>query len=236
MIVRYKVLAEAAKDYRYLLDRGYSQKAVLNLVTSRYGLASEERSALMRCVHRSVDAVSTASKLVSPTEVRGSSIVIDGYNTLLTILTALERGPLFLCDDCVVRDVRSSYTKGITTGSLTRSLEVLTVTLISLQPTNVLIVLDKNVSHSAEHASIIRRALLSRGINSSVELRQRADLGVLEHSAEIVSSSDYVILARVQRVFDLGGYAATRVIGAELVTCFITGLREGNLCGGPAGI
>ncbi len=236
MKVRYGVLAEAAKDYRYLLDRGYPQKAALNLVTSRYTLTSEERSALMRCVHRSVDAVSTASKLVSPIEVRGSSIVVDGYNTLLTILTALEGGPLFLCDDCVVRDVRSSYTKGITAESLVKSLEALTVTLISLQPSHAFIILDKNVSHSAEHASIIRRALLSRGISSAVELRQRADLGVLEHSAEVVSSSDYVILARAHRAFDLGGYAAARVVGAEIIMCFTSSFGEENLCGGPAGI
>ncbi len=229
-------MAEAAKDYRYLLDRGYPQKAALNLITSRYNLASEERSALMRCVHRSVDAVSTASKLVSPTEVRGASIVVDGYNTFLTILTALEGGPLFLCDDCVVRDVRSSYTKGITVESLVRSLETLTMTLMSLQPSHVLVILDKNVSHSAEHASIIRRALLSRGISSAVELRQRADLGVLEHSAKVVSSSDYVILTRAWRVFDLGGYAAARIVGAEIITCFTSSLGEENLCGGPAGI
>ncbi len=229
-------MAEAAKDYRYLLDRGYPQKAALNLVTSRYSLASEERSALMRCVHRTTDAVSIASKLISPTEVRGSSIVVDGYNTLLTILTALEGGPLFLCDDCVVRDVRSSYTKGITTNSLAKSLEALAIALSSLQPSHVLVILDKNVSHSAEHASIIRKVLLSCNINSSVELRQRADLGVLEHEAEAVSSSDYVILARARRIFDLGGYVASRIVGTKIITCFISGLGEENLCGGPAGI
>lgn len=236
MEVRCWLLTEAAKDYKYLLNRGYPQRAILNIVVSRYGLTAAERNALLRCVHRTSDVLLVIARLARPTEVVGAHVVIDGYNTLLTILTALEGGPLFLCDDCVIRDVRSSYTKRISMKSLVNSLNVLASALTILRPVSVTIVLDKNVSHSAEHAVMIERALQARAINARVELRRKADTGVLSHSADIVCSSDYLIVTRARKVFDLAGYAVTKVVGAEIATCLASGIVDKGFCGGPAGI
>ncbi|MFN3268109.1 MAG: DUF434 domain-containing protein, partial [Zestosphaera sp.] len=109
-LIREEVV-EASRDYKYLLSRGYKQKVVLDLVTSRYGLSSIERTLLLRCVHSSRDVEAIRSKRVD--DVKQYPLIIDGYNVLLTLHTVIEDMEVFLCDDGFVRDLRKSYRKGI---------------------------------------------------------------------------------------------------------------------------
>ncbi|MCC6014592.1 MAG: DUF434 domain-containing protein [Desulfurococcaceae archaeon] len=186
---------EAARDYRYLLDRGYPQKASLDLVSSRYGLERDERALLLRCIHRGSDAASVRSKTVRA--VTGESLVVDGYNVVLTVASAIEGRQLFLCDDGFVRDLRSSYTKDFESPSVVLSLELVARSLRDLKPAEVLIVLDKNVSWSSRHAEFIRGRY---GLETV--LAARADVEVIG-SGRVVCSSDFVILTKAARVFDL---------------------------------
>jgi hypothetical protein len=189
---------EAIRDYRYLLDRGYPQKASLDFVSSRYGLERDERALLLRCVHRSSDAIAVRSKTVRV--VAGESLVIDGYNVVLTVASAIEGRQLFLCDDGFVRDLRSSYIKDFNSSSIVLSLELVAKSLRDLKPAEVLIVLDKNVSWSSKHAEFIRERY---GLETI--LVARADVEVIG-SGRVVCSSDFVILTRATKVFDLAQY------------------------------
>lgn len=194
-----KKVIDAIKDYKYLLNRGYPQKASLDFVVSRYALSKEWRSLLLRCVHREEDAVLIRSKLrdrVGPND----RLIIDGYNTILTIVSALECRTLYLCDDGIVRDLRSAYVKDFATPLVLNALEILSEELARLRVGDVAIILDSNVSWSARHAEVIRKIISE----AEVKLAKKADIEVLS-TRGIACSSDYLILKRAKAIYDLAG-------------------------------
>ena len=190
---------DAIKDYKYLLNRGYPQKASLDFVVSRYALSREWRSLLLRCVHRSEDVTSIRSKIrdrVGP----GDKLIIDGYNTILTIVSAIECRTLYLCDDGIVRDLRSAYVKDFSTPLVLSALEMLNDEITRLNVSGIAIVLDSNVSWSARHAEIIRE-LIS---DAEVKLAKKADIEVIS-TGGVVCSSDYLILKKAKAIYDIAG-------------------------------
>ncbi|MEM0025969.1 MAG: DUF434 domain-containing protein [Zestosphaera sp.] len=192
-------VVEASRDYKYLLSRGYKQRVVLDLVTSRYSLSSVERTLLLRCVHSRQDVEAIRSKYVS--SVVHYPLIVDGYNVLLTLHTVMEGMDVFLCDDGFVRDLRKSYRKGIELKMLEDAIELLKKELLELTPSSVTIVLDKNVSYSGHHADTIRN--FTRDL-AEVVLADKADMRVIGGDG-VIASSDYVIISRARRIYDLAG-------------------------------
>lgn len=192
-------VVEASRDYKYLLSRGYKQKVALDLVTSRHGLSSTERTLLLRCIHGAQDVEVVRSKRVD--SVAHHPLIVDGYNVLLTIHTVIEGIEVFLCDDGFIRDLRKSYRKGIDLKTLEDSTEILRKELLDLVPSSVTIVLDKNVSHSARHADSIKNFMKDL---AEVLLADKADIRVISGDG-IVASSDYVVISRARRTYDLAG-------------------------------
>ncbi len=197
-------VVEAARDYKYLLNRGFPQKASLNFVSASYGLTPVERSLLLRCVHRDEDSEAVRGKTVH--QVKGVSLVIDGYNVMLTVASAIEGLTLFLCDDGFVRDLRSSYTKDFEAAAVSKAVSHIAKAIDSLGVANPLVVLDKNVSWSARHADLLRSEF---GIEATTAAR--ADIAVLGTEG-VVSSSDFVILLRSKRVYDLAQFVVRNVV------------------------
>ncbi len=205
-----KELILAAEDYKYLLNRGYNQQTVLNLVTSRYQLSSVERTLLLRCIHRDDDAMEIRSKIIDYPH--GCELAIDGYNTILTVVSALEGRDLYLCDDCIVRDLRSSYIKDFSTPLILRAIELLRSELVSLRPRDIVFILDKNVSWSKKHAEIIKELIPE----SRVVLAKRADISVIATNY-VICSSDYVVLKRALYIHDLAGSIVKKLFPSRLV-------------------
>jgi len=209
-LIRLEVV-EASRDYRYLLDRGYKQKVVLDLITSRYGLSNIERTLLLRCVHSSRDVELIRGKMVGC--VAGYPLIIDGYNVLLTIHSVLEGMNVFLCDDGFVRDLRKSYRKGVELRSLEEVAGFLVSELPYLSPSKVTIVLDKNVSYSATHANVLRNLLDSA---AEIILADKADVKVIGEDG-VIASSDYVVISRVRKVYDLAGEIIRKYFKEKIV-------------------
>ncbi len=211
-------LANAAIDYRYLLDRGYPQKPSLDLVVARYGLSSEFKLALYRCVHTSVLSDMVRAKMIWPRELSEYGvIVVDFYNVTLTALAAYLGQPLFLCDDCLVRDVRGSKVRSSEREAFMQIIKALAELLLCLGLKRVVVVADKRVSWSAEHISYLRKLLEDRGISVEAMLSDRTDSGVLLHAnSELcpVASTDIVIIERAKAVVPLANILCAR-LGAK---------------------
>lgn len=200
---------EAARDYKYLLNRGYPQKASLDFISANYRLTSAERNLLLRCIHRDADSEAIKRKTVYC--VKELELVIDGYNVILTITSAIEGLPLFLCDDGFVRDLRSSYVKNFESPAVEKAIQYITRAIDLLRVKEVVMVLDKNVSWSAKHAEMLRTAY---GI--SVIMAAKADVAVIG-SGKVVSSSDFVILSRSERVYDLAQFIVRNVMPDTII-------------------
>ena len=211
MIGDLKRFCDAIKDYRYLLDRGYSRESVLPLVASRYRLSDVERAILYRCVHPSAESDAIRGKIVESHAVKDSKLVIDGYNVMVTLETGLQGEPLFIGDDGIVRDVRKSYRKySYNPEEARRTLGVIAEELERLMPRRVLIVYDSQVSWSGELASLTRR-ILSGTYECDVVTAPKADRTIMEMSRDgITSTSDVVILKAVPKIFDLPAHVVGR--------------------------
>ncbi len=99
----------AVNDYRLLLDRGYPETSVRELVGDRYRLPSAERRALYRGVSSLADSTRRAARreTVQPADVR--LLGIDGLNVLYTIAAYLLGIPVFVSTDGFVRDVAALH-------------------------------------------------------------------------------------------------------------------------------
>ncbi len=213
-------LLEALIDYKYLLNRGYKSRGALNLVTSRYLLSKEERMLLYRCIHSDNDVTLIREKIVG--EIRERHLIIDGYNVLLTVTAAIEGLPLYLCDDGIVRDLRSMKIRDFSTPSIMNAIKLIKDATDELRPSNVTLFLDKSVSMSAEHSKVIR-ALSPQW---EVILASKADTEVIA-SRGVVASSDYVILMEANEIYDLAGFVVLRKFPDQIVN--LLGYLKRNL-------
>ncbi len=185
-------LAEAYKDYKYFLNRGYSRKVALEAITSRYNLNVKEKMLLYRCVHSDDEIKVVKSKIIKHMP---KSIIIDGYNIGITFLSIVYDDEVFICDDGFIRDLGLGKRK--LSDEVYDALLIVSEFLDSLG-ISFQIVLDSQISKSGELAEILR----DRGLN--VRTVKKADKQVII-SKEIVASNDFLILYNAYAVFDVLG-------------------------------
>lgn len=205
----------AAVDFFYLLERGYSRKASLDLVTSRWGLSKLERAALYRCIFDSATSAARRSKaLANPPR----KLAIDGFNVLSTIQSALIGDSLLLAMDGLIRDLSASIRRVTVNQLLVTALNVLLSSLSRLDVREVVIVLDAQVSRSGEFAKLAR-ALLSSYIGSGeVLVSSKADTSLVALGGDYaVATSDSLLVDRVGAVFDAGGFVSSIAAADKII-------------------
>lgn len=180
-------MKEAAYDYKYLLNRGYTSKSSLDLISGRYKLNREERTLLYRCVHSDSDVEKVRKKV----ELK-EPLIIDGYNVGLTVLSVLEKDQVFLCDDGFIRDMNAGSKK-----SSPRIIDALLLLSSYLKEKGVdfIVILDSQISKSGE----LKRTLAGERV--TVRVVERADKEVIISSGTAVTS-DFVVLMKA-RVYDV---------------------------------
>lgn len=205
-------LIEAAKDYRYLLDRGYPHKLALNTVSTRYLLSKRERLLLYRCIHSSNYVRLILSKTSIPPE--NAEIVIDGYNVFSTIFSIISGDEVYLCDDGFIRDLLGLHTRVALAVNRDTISKIISLIEWFIDSYKTYIVLDANVSHSGELASRLRELLPS----ANIIVAKKADVKVLELSmGRWTITSDAVVLERAHKVYDLAGHIARKYYPERII-------------------
>jgi len=197
---------EAARDFLYLLDRGYGRKAALDLVSSRWRLSRVERLLLYRSIYPLCTALRRRARLVTPGRVAGRRVVVDGFNVVSTAASALLGDTLVEGVDGVVRDLAATVRKVKPSPIYYDALIVALAALQRLSPLDAVWVFDSQISMSATFSEIAGRWWRS-------ELSRSADRRVIEVAGQgyIVATSDSVILDRAGSLLDLGGYIARTI-------------------------
>lgn len=200
---------EAAYDYKYLLSRGYPIKASLDLVVSRYMLSKRERLLLFRCIHSS-KYVKEIGRKIACTKLNECTLILDFYNVVISTINMLGGGEVYLCDDCVPRDLRGSKLHDDDYVYMPKALKIITQVVEVLKPKQVIAVIDRDVSHSYEHASSLCIELKFVGINCLFELTSSPDSKIIDYSkndyGNVVASTDSLIMMRSLRVVPLTFY------------------------------
>jgi len=204
-------LQEAARDFRYLLNRGYPRKRALELVGNRYQLSLDDRHLLHRGVFSKPDSTSRRHKVFPVKNLRNKNLAIDGHNVLITIEAGLTARPLVLADDGFIRDISGVSGNFKRTSVTDVALRLILDVLKKTKPRHTLFLLDAPISHSGQLAEEIRRQLQRWSLPGDA-LAIKVPEELLIGFSGIISTSDTVIIDRSSKVADLAGFIIRRKV------------------------
>jgi hypothetical protein len=185
-------LAIAARDYRWLLDRGYAGGSSLNLVGDRHRLEREERMILFRGVFAS-GASRRRAALISG-DAAGRPLHVDGYNQALAVMHYLMGKRLFIGSDGLLRDAGASHGRVSRPDLFERAARLMAAEAARARPAAITVHLDAPVSSSASHAALFRAVFAETGIEAIVLLEKSADFALKSPCpGAVVASSDSAI-------------------------------------------
>ncbi|BDC36309.1 MAG: DUF434 domain-containing protein [Candidatus Methanoliparum thermophilum] len=200
-------LEDPILDVRYLLDRKYPKKSVITYVSNHYGLTKDDRNILARIACKKDVADDRKRKVVSIESIYNKKLFIDGFNVLITVESLILGYPVFLCDDGILKDVRSlfhRYKMGLMTREALYKIETITS---KYNPKEILIIFDSQISKSGE-LSKLTRDIFNKD-NCFVFISKNTDKDIIENSKkEIVATSDGIIIDNVEKVIDIPIYIA----------------------------
>ncbi|MGQ9775953.1 MAG: DUF434 domain-containing protein [Thermodesulfobacteriota bacterium] len=203
-ILETKILNKAARDFRYLLNRGYPRKLTLELVGNRYALTSEERNLLHRGIFSDPEAKARKKKKISLNKIRNKDLAIDGYNVIITIEAALSGRPLVLGDDGFIRDISSLSSRFKKTELTEKAIQLILQSLKKEKPCYTLLLFDAPISKSGLMAKEIRELLKKENIYGDAQVHPYPER-VLNEWLGVVATSDTAIIHLVKEVVDLAG-------------------------------
>lgn len=203
---------------------GYPYDVSLDLVGSKHLLSREERLLLFRCVHSEDFALDIASRIKTEGV---NEAILDLYNVLITVLSILSGDCVYLCDDCIVRDLRGSKIRRSDELNISKAIEYIVAESVEHGLRKVIVVADKAVSHSAEHVQLFRASAENHGIVAESILSDTADSTIVKTARECsrcaVATTDGVILSLIDNaIFPLTTLLSKR-LSAKICFCFTFG-------------
>ena len=218
-ISRLSDLSQAVHDVCWLLDRGYGISSATELAGDRYHLTRRQRIAVARCSCSTLARERRQSHCVSPTQLPGQSLWLDGFNVLTAVETALGGGVVLIGRDGCCRDVAGVYSHYHKVVETVPALEAIGRMAAQWRVAECRWWLDSPVSNCGRLKAIILQVGAGAGWPWRVELVTNPDR-VLSAAEQIVSSSDHAILDRCQRWFNV----ARQVIVSQVPQAWVVDL------------
>jgi len=198
-------LEDAARDFRYLLNRGYPRKPCLDLVGNRYQLTSDQRNLLHRGVFSEKDSGSRKKKKIPSSRMSRQKLAIDGYNVLITVQAGLCGRPLVLADDGFIRDISGLSGNFRQTETTEKAITLILDELKRCKPKQILVLFDAPISKSGELAEEVRRRLNEVCLTGDA-LAVKVPEHILIGFPGVVATSDTVVIDASEKALDLAGH------------------------------
>lgn len=202
-------LATAVKELSWLLGRGYSMKAASTLVGDHHQLSMRQRLAVGRIVCADRQIAARRSQCVSLEVLKGREIIIDGFNLIITVETALGGGAIFDCLDGCYRDLSSVYGSYRVVEETLPAIELIGDFLADHHPKQIHWLFDKPVSNSGRLAEMVQHLGDTHNWPFTAETTEHTDT-LLAHSKHIVISCDSIILDHTTHWCNLAREVITR--------------------------
>jgi len=196
-------LQNAVYELCWLLDRGYARHSAIELVGNHHQLVLRQRLAISRAACSSVSREIRQAKCLPIEKIEDQPLVIDGFNLIITVETAMARGLLLGCCDGCIRDIASIHGTYRQVHETRQAIELIGQVLQSFVPESVLWLFDKPVSNSGRLAAMVRDIAGAHRWNWQAELIENPDQAILG-SHKVAITSDSVILDGVGHWVNLG--------------------------------
>ena len=191
-------LSAAAQELVFLMERGYDTKSASTFVGNHHLLSERQRLALARIVSTAsaVQARKQKELLQAP-----DSLVLDGFNAIITLEVALSGSLLLEGMDGTIRDLaglRGSYR---IVDKTVQAVELLLARLETLGVQRALFYLDQQVSNSGRLRALLLEQAENRAVEVQVELHPSVD-GLLSRMERVVTA-DAIILDKCGSWYNL---------------------------------
>lgn len=215
------VLRIATAEQSWLLTRGYPEDAALKLVGDRHRLRARQREAVRRCACNEAAVRVRAERCVTAAELAGAALLLDGFNLLTTVESALGGGVVLIGRDGCARDLAGL---GGTWRQVAETLPAAASVgseLAAMRVGPVKWLLDAPVSNSGRLAALLRELARARGWNWEVE----ATAGVDER---LRGARDRVVVSADRRVLDGGcaWFGLARRLAAAIPRAWVLDLAD----------
>lgn len=145
-------------------------------------------------------------KELLPSEISGRTVLLDGYNILITLEAALSGAAIFIGQDSNIRDLSGLHGTWRKVSETIPAIDLTAKTLKKLNPQNVLWLLDRPVSNSGRLKAILEDYFEQKNLNWQVEIHQNPDQ-ILRQTPEPIATSDSAVLDECSCWFNLTGAA-----------------------------
>jgi hypothetical protein len=202
-------LRRALHDLSWLLSHGYSERASLKLVGDRYRLQQRQRLAVARCAAPEALVALRREQSLGPEALAGRRVVIDGFNLLITLESALSGALLLEGADGCYRDLASihgTYKRVIETNA---AIDLAGRGLRELGVDGARWLLDRPVSNSGRLLTTLYEAAAAHGWNWRVDLLYNPDQELIRDGG-IVITSDSAVLNQAASWFNFARYLIDR--------------------------
>lgn len=198
-------LIKALEDMHYLLSRNYPPKASLALVGNRYQLVQRQQQALQGMSCSAEEMSKRKEKELSPAALKGQTLLLDGFNVLIILETALSGGFIFEGLDGCYRDIASVHGAYKKAQHTEQALITVGNTLQQLQLQKVIWVFDAPISNSGKLKSFCYEIAEKHGFPWEIILDNHPDKYLIDNKGSVCSSDGWV-LNECTAWFNLGAH------------------------------
>jgi hypothetical protein len=218
-------LQHALEDLYYLLSRDYPIKAALALAGNRYQLVKRQLQALQGMACSENELRKRKNTEMSPADLKGETILLDGFNILIILETALSGGFVFEGLDGCYRDISSVHGSYRTVQTTEEALILIGKTLQQLQLQKVIWVFDAPISNSGKLKGTCYEIASEHHFPWEIRLDNAPDKYLIENSG-LIGSSDGWVLDECKSWFNLGAYIIHHLPEVKIVSfnCNLNGL------------
>lgn len=191
-------LNAAAQELVFLMDRGYDTKSASTFVGNHHLLSERQRMALARIVS-TASAVQRRKRkeLIQAPDY----LVLDGFNTIITLEVALSGSLLLEGMDGTLRDLAGLRGTYRIVDKTVQAVELLFTRLETLGVQRALFYLDQQVSNSGRLRALLLEQAENRAVEVQVELHPSVD-GLLSRMERVVTA-DAIILDKCGSWYNL---------------------------------
>jgi hypothetical protein len=187
-------LRRAVSDLSWLFSRGYTANASIKLVGDRYALKERQRLAVSRAACSDRQEEERRQKCLPFDAIKGKSLLIDGFNLIITVEAALSGGVLICCRDRCIRDLSSVHGSYRSVVETEEAIHLIGETLMTAEPAAATWLLDQPISNSGRLAQWIREVAATR--------RWTWEVGVTMNPDKVMRASDQIAVTSDSNILD----------------------------------
>ena len=195
-------LRSAIADFSLLLTKGYAPKSSLKLVGDRFSLKQRQRLAIMRNSCSDQQLLNRQEKNFQLKEAAGQTVLIDGYNVLITIESAISGGVIFKGRDATFKDLASIHGTYRKVTETIPAIELVGRFLFEKNISDCRWLLDRPVSNSARLKMLIEKIAAENNWNWQVKLVRNPDTE-LTKTSHLIATSDSIVLDSCEKWVNL---------------------------------